>query len=609
MCGIAGFIGEDRERIERMVHALRHRGPDGQATELLRGASFGHARLAILDPRPEGDQPMWNADRTVCIVFNGEIFNYRHLKESGKLDCRTGTDTEVLLKLYERHGMSFVSRLRGMFAFGLYDTRNQTLHLARDASGIKPLYLTYVDGKPHFASEVRSLCAGLPRQPSLNMRALSLYVRLQYVPGPETLIDGITQLPPGTVMSWKDGHESRTRFEPEAEEPQWRSLGDTVEQLPTLMDSAVEEHLISDRPVGLFLSGGMDSSIMLHHMQNHAARPIKTFTVRFEATEAEGAAKFNADADLAKLTAAHYGTDHQEILVTAEDFRNHYRETARALDLPNANSIAIAQLLLARAAKKHVDVALTGNGGDELFGGYARYRITSALHHLRVIPPSVRRMMGSVMGVSPDLPGMSPGPLLAERLLARSEAEGTRITRGTWFNAAATSQLFEERWHAAQQPHPVRTLMEMDRTLWLPDEALKMADATSMASGLECRVPLLDPRIIAAAQACRTGWHLDPWHTKKLLKRIYHPLLPPHLRSLKKAGFFPPFAKWLRREAGPLMEEALENRRIRELFNVDALRQLYADHCSQKTYALHPLQTVIQLAAWFDEVYDARPGA
>lgn len=604
MCGIAGFSGEDRSRIERMTAALVHRGPDGNAVLLANGASLGHARLAILDPSPLGDQPMWNAAKTAVIVYNGEIYNYRELKAAEKLDCRTGTDTEVLLQLYDRYGMDFVKLLRGMFAFGIYDTRTGEWHLARDSSGIKPLFVAYPDGTLHFASEMRSLMAGLKSKPALNMRSLSLYLRLQYVPGPETMCDGISSLPPGTILSWRDGEETRRSFATAVQPIHYASREDFRSRFPDVMERAVRDHLVSDKPVGIFLSGGMDSSIVLHHMCRHAQRPVKTFTVRFEATQEEDEERFNRDADIARQTAAHYGTDHREVVLTAALCRDLYRDTARALDQPNADSVAMAQFLLAREAKKHVDVVLTGSGGDELFGGYPRYRIARVLHTLRMVPPSLRSAIGSLLGYPADVMAMQPGAALAERLLARPSNELLPLIRGNWFEADATTALFEQKFSGWKDLDPLRAFMEFDRHLWLVDESLRLADAVTMASGLECRVPFLDPLVIAASHGTESGWHVGLRTTKKLLKETYYPLLPPCIRTIKKASFYPPLAKWLRRECGTLVEEALENRHVKELFTVDALRTIFEQHKTHRKYGLHTLQMITQLSNWFETVYD-----
>lgn len=605
MCGIAGFIGEDRGRIERMTKALVHRGPDGNAVYMGHDVSLGHARLAILDPRPDGDQPMWNDAKTIVLVFNGEIYNYQALRSAEKFECRTGTDTEVLLKLYEKYGIDFVQYLRGMFAFGLYDTRSQTLHLARDTSGIKPLYLTSIDGRMHFASEMRSLMTAFKTKPALNMRSLSRYLRLQYVPGPETMCQGIESLTPGTILTIHDNKESRRTFKTAVTPMTFKNTADFREYFPTLMDSVVRDHMTSDRPIGIFLSGGMDSSIILHHMACACEKPIQTFTVRFDATEEEGRERFNRDADLALLTAKHYGTEHHEILVTAEDFKNAYAETARALDQPNADHVSVAQYLLARLAKKSVDVVLTGAGGDELFGGYPRYQIARILRDMAWIPSALRSLSATVLGYPSDMAGMSVGPALMERLLSRSTSEWSPLMKDSWLKDDDTSAWFQHAWMEHQCSDSVRTFMETDRATWLVDESLRLVDGTTMASGLEARVPFLDPLIISASHGTKTNWHIGYKQTKKLLKETYAPILPPHLFTLKKASFYPPLAKWLRRESAPLIEDSLDHPRIKALFNIEELRKLQGAHRSKQGYHLHVLHAVIQLQHWFDGVYDA----
>lgn len=605
MCGIAGFAGPDRNVIEKMTRSLEHRGPDGNAIWTGEHAALGHCRLAILDPRPEGDQPMWNDDRTIAIVYNGEIFNYRELRESESLKCKTNTDTEVILKLYEKHGTAFIHRLRGMFAFGIYDVRDDSWHLARDTGGIKPLFIAHPGGRLAFASEMRSLMQALPAKPALNMKSLSIYLRLQYVPGPQTLCEGIEQLPPGTILTWKNGKETRVTFTPK-ENAHYADKADFRECFPALMDEVVKQHLVSDKPVGIYLSGGMDSSILLHHMSQHVAETIKTFTVRFDATADEGAKRFNTDADLARKTAAHYGTDHHEILLTAADYRTFYRDTARSLDQPNADSVSVAQFLLSREAKKHVDVILSGAGGDELFGGYPRYRIARVLQATGFMPASLRAAGGRLLGYPSDVLRMHPGAELAERLLARPPEEGASIARGDWFDAGATSTLFNDRFATLKHHDSVRAFMEFDRHLWLIDESLRLGDATTMGHGVEGRVPFVDERITAASHATPASWHVTTRKTKALLKETYRGILPEHLYTLKKASFYPPLAKWIRRECAPLVEEMLENKRINEFFDATILRTLFEKHKAHEQYNLHSLSTLTQLANWFDTVYDAR---
>jgi len=338
-------------------------------------------------------------------------------------------------------------------------------------------------------------------------------------------------------------------------------------------------------------------------MCHHAQKPVRTFTVRFEATEEEGEERFNADANLAKLTAAHYGTEHHEVMLTAATCRDIFHDTARAIDQPNADTVATAQVLLSREAKNYVDVVLCGAGGDELFGGYPRYRVARLLSALHPLPSVLRSSIGSICGFPSDVFALEPGPLLAERLLCRPEQECASIVRGSWFNPRAARELFEDRYPHRHQN--LRSFMEFDRKLWLVDESLRLMDGTTMSSGLEARIPFLDPQVIAAALVTPAQWHTSLRRTKALLKDTYRPLLPEHLFTLPKASFYPPMAKWIRRQASPIVEEALEHRRIREYFDVERLRLLFSAHKQHETYALHPLMTVSTLAAWFNAVYDA----
>lgn len=593
MCGIAGIAAENPAAIRKMVEVLVHRGPDGNSVVVEKGASLGHARLAILDPSPRSDQPMWNKERTKVIVFNGEIYNFRELRASENLECTTTSDTEVVLKLFEKYGTKMLPRLHGMFAGAIYDTETREWTLFRDAQGIKPLYIATINGVLHFASEMRALMTAFPMKPALNMQALSAYLRMQYVPGPMTMCEGIESLPPGTVLRWKDGTESRTSFVAEAT--------NVKSTLMEVVQAAVHAEMVSDRPIGIFLSGGMDSSIVLHHMCEKATAPVRTFTVRFEATEEEGAKRFNADADLAALTAKHYGTEHTELLLTAEMFRDAYRDTSLALDMPNSDHVSVAQYLLAKEAKKSVDVVLTGAGGDELFGGYPRYRITRVLSDLRWIPSSVRGL-GGMLGYPADVLRMSPGSALMERLLTRKASEWQEVVKGTWFDPSVATQVFQQRY-ADLSGDDLTQAMECDRTLWLIDESLKLVDGTTMASGLEARVPLLAPSVLAHARSIPSKRHVTWSQTKKTLRETYRHALPEHLFTLKKASFYPPLAKWLRREAEPLIQDALQSPFIQEYFDVHRIRVIAEEHKQKKRYALHLLHGVIQLSAWHSTVW------
>jgi asparagine synthase (glutamine-hydrolysing) len=543
---------------------------------------------------------MWNESHTVAILFNGEIYNFRELRERHGLTCRTGTDTEVLLQLYERLGLACLQELRGMFALALFEASTGTWHLARDPQGIKPLYLAEAEGRLFFASEARALARALPQRPPVSEAALSCFLRLQYVPSPHTIFTGVRPLAPGTCETWQQGRcVARCSFVTAVEVPSLVHRQEALAYVPQLLEAAVREHLVSDRPIGLFLSGGLDSSILLHHMAAATDRPIQTFTVRFEARDDESSERVNADADLAAQTAAHYGTQHTELLLTAADFCGAYAETVLALDQPNADLVAVAQLLLAKRAKAAgVDVILTGVGGDELFGGYHRYRITTVLSRLRRVPPWLRSTAARLCGQPADVAALDPGPDLWERLVAQSPEVCAPMVRGSWFQPQAVHPYFQAAFEMHQQSDSVRQAMEVDRTTWLIDELLKLADGTTMKASVEGRVPFLDARVIAAMRATPARWHVTERATKTLLREAYQSRLPAHLFRLKKASFYLPLAKWFRREAGRLLDEALETPEIRTLFSLEMLEQYRREHLEHRAYRLHQLHGVVQLAAW-----------
>lgn len=604
MCGIAGYTSEHPEIIARMTKALMHRGPDGHATYVGNGISLGHARLAILDPSPAGAQPMWSADGTVVMVYNGEVFNFREIARARGFTCRTGSDTEVLLHLFAADREDFLRSVRGMYALAVYDTKTRDLWLARDSSGIKPLYTRIIQRDVAFASEVRALLHASDDRPDIDYEALSLYMHLQYVPRPRTLCEGIVPVEPGHLV--RIGSDKRMQSSVIARDRSaWQGVSrrSLVRTLPDMMQQCVTEHLVSDQPVGIFLSGGMDSSVLLHHMAQVIREPIQTYTARFEATEAEGASRFNMDADLASRTAEHYKTNHTELVITASEYRDAFRECARALDLPNSDHVSVAQYLLAKRAKHDVDVILCGAGGDELCGGYPRYRIVSILRAFGWIPASLRRWVAASVGVAPDVSSAAPGSTLWKRLMSRPLSE-VQSFAGEWYTPDAIDRYFTPFFHG--ESDPVRQAMEADRRTWLIDESLKLVDGTTMASGVEARVPFLDQRLIDMIVSTPGHWHVDFRRTKTLLKDAYRSILPDHLYSLPKASFYPPMAKWLRRECAPLVEEALEHPVIARLFQVEVLRRQWHEHVHRTGYHLHALMNVVQLAQWFDEVYEPR---
>lgn len=602
MCGICGCTSASQAAVNAMVSCLGHRGPDAKNTWVQAGMSFGHTRLAILDPTPAGVQPMQSSTGNTTIVFNGEIYNFKALVQQFNLQVSTKTDTEVLLKLYEKIGIECIQHLRGMFAFALFDHTKEVLYIARDSHGLKPLYYAQQEGVLYFASETKALLKALPSKPTINTEALSLYVRHRYVPTPYTLLSGVQSVKPGEVLQWSNGALKTIqvyRSHPSNSYSPVKKQG-----IKQVMQQSVAAHLVSDKPVGLFLSGGLDSSICLYHMRQAGVQNIQTFTVRFAIEPGEGEQKFNADATIAKRTAELFKTNHTELLVTAKDCADAYAQTTRFLDQPNANPTAVVQYLLSKKAKQQVDVVLTGIGGDELFGGYGHYRVASILQALQWVPPAMRSSLGTLIGRSSDLWQKELGAPFIERMRIMPSNKATALLAGNWFQPNSNTHYIQQQFAAIKSTNTVHTIMEYDRLGWLVDEALRLADGSTMGAGLEARTPFLDKNVLALAYNINPVKHTTFNTTKALLRRAYKDVLPLEVVQLRKAGFFPPFAKWLRRDCKVLLDETLESTYLQPYFNKEAVRTLAAKHHTGEQYAFHELTMLIQLHYWFKEVYD-----
>lgn len=564
MCGIAGLwsvpTSDDQETaawMRRMLHSLAHRGPDDEGLWLdeVHHVVLGHRRLSVLDVSAAGHQPMVSADGTCVVTFNGEIYNFRELREElERFDggLRTGTDTEVLLRGYQRWGTSVVDRLVGMFAFALWDSKRGQLFLARDRAGEKPLYYAHDGRSFSFASELSAL-AKLPWvDDRLNRRALSLYLQFQYVPAPESIYAGVRKLPPAHALVvrpeglrlWRYWDPSRLAGAP----PLALDEPEALERLEALLRRSVRGQMVADVPVGAFLSGGIDSSLVVSLMaEAGGARPVKTFTIGF------GAAGYD-ESPHAEAVARHLGTEHT----------THRLDPAVAIDLvpgipamyqePFADSSALPTHLVSRVARRHVTVSLSGDGGDEGFGGYARYR------HLATVYPLLR-VLGPASALLRPVLRASPGRAArAAWLLGKPAGE---VYRGlvSVFDASEVQSLagevapfeaFERAWST-----PCRTLrtrmMLTDLLTYLPEAILTKVDRAAMASSLETRAPLLDHRVLEFGLSLPDRFVRD----KYLLKQLAYKRVPRALLDRPKQGFGVPLEGWLRHELRELVQDTL----------------------------------------------------
>ncbi|WP_153557018.1 asparagine synthase (glutamine-hydrolyzing) [Roseimaritima sediminicola] len=623
MCGIAGILEMDDRRpasaavLERMLAAIRHRGPDEDGREIDRNLAMGMRRLSIID-LAGGSQPMYDESGRYAIVFNGEIYNYRELRAQlsarGHV-LRTHSDTEVIVHLFEERGAACLEALRGMFAIAIWDSLTQRLFLARDRLGIKPLYYTRRGQTLVFASEIKALLQhpAVPRQ--LDQRALSDYLSLKYVPGPQTMFAGIHSLLPGHfLLADRDTVKIEQYWDVSFAKPSGSPRGEAeyIEELERLLKESIRLRLRSDVPFGAFLSGGVDSSLIVALMAEQLDAPVQTFSVGFAGSEGADELPY------ARQVARRFGCDHHSFQITAEDFVQHAEDVLWHLDQPIADQATVATHMVARLARQHVKMVLTGEGGDELFAGYARYQGDRYAALTRWLPPLVGRGM---RGVCSHLPGLRRGKIAVNALSYRDQA--TRFAN--WFPmftddrkrsllanwpahlAAGARPVYDALLKGCDAAHPLDRMLYCDTKAWLVDYLLLRGDKLSMANSLEARVPLLDHRVVEFAAALPVDLKIRGRTRKYLLRRVAERWLPAEIIHRPKQGFPIPIDRWLRHEARELVEDNLSEQTIRrrDLFDCRVVRRLVQRH--QSGYADHATELwgLISLEMWMRRFIDA----
>ncbi|MBB5870808.1 asparagine synthase (glutamine-hydrolyzing) [Allocatelliglobosispora scoriae] len=623
MCGIAGIVGTaepDQDALRRMCDAIIHRGPDGEGAHLGRHAALGMRRLAIVDVAG-GDQPVYNEDRTVVAVFNGELYNHPELRAellAKGHTLRGSGDSECLVHLYEEYGDELVHRLRGMFAFAIWDARRDRLLLARDRVGKKPLYWSETGGRLRFASELKSLLAtGDPA--ALDLTALHHYLTYQYVPAPWSILDGIAKLPPGHILTWENGVTATRRY--------WRldstpvtglRLPEAEERLRELLLDAVRVRMISERPVGAFLSGGVDSAAVVAAMTRVSAGPVRTFCVGFTDARYD-------ESGAARSIARHLGTEHHELIVDAADIEAIGLLT-RHFDEPFADSSALPSLRVAQLTGEHVTVALTGDGGDESFGGYERYRLmalgtrvpTGLARGLgmgrlgaeivaRTRPLSRRRAAGRALELLAQPLGRRYAHLMSHFTPQQKDALYTDDVRAS-LAGDDSYRLLDEAFAASRATADINRMMDVDVNTYLPGDLLAKVDITTMAYSLEARSPLLDHRLMEWAAGLPSSWKVRGGTTKWLLRRAVAPWLPAdHIRRPKR-GFGVPMAQWLRTDLRDLSRDLLTDETAvgRGLFRPEVVRLLLAEHAEGQDHATR-LWSLMQFELWARTWLDRSP--
>jgi asparagine synthase (glutamine-hydrolysing) len=618
MCGICGIVSAngpaDPDRLARMSSKLVHRGPDSDGTFVDGPVALAARRLAIIDLET-GDQPIANEDETVRVVQNGELYNYRELRaelERAGHRFRTHGDTEVLVHLYEEEGPAFARRLRGMFAVALWDAKRRRLVLARDRFGIKPLYYRAAADGLEFASELRSLPRG-----EIDLDALESFLAFNSIPAPLTIFRDARKLPPGHVLVWEEGAVTIERYARPApvavDELRDEDEAELIEELRARLRDSVRAHLIADVPVGVLLSGGIDSSALTALAAQETSEPVRTFSIGFEERS------FDELSD-ARLVAERYGTQHRE-LVLRPDAALLLPALADAFDEPFADSSALPTYLVSQLAAQDVKVALSGEGGDELFGGYYTYvadllaERTGGLAALA--QPLVERLPTSTARASFDykakrftrgahLPPLERHHAWKEIFSPDARAELTGRRHG--FDPV---DLYRERFAETEGAELLARLQDVDLGIYLADDLLVKTDRASMAHSLEARVPFLDSAVAAFAQALPRRHRVSGLRKKVLLRKAVSPLVPERIVRGKKRGFSIPAAAWLRGELEPFARDTLNAETLHRqgFFRPEAVRKLLDRHVAGEEDLSRQLWGLLAFTLWHEHHVEREPQA
>jgi asparagine synthase (glutamine-hydrolysing) len=627
MCGIHGILNftgppAGPEILARMGAVTRHRGPDDEGTHFADGLAMGMRRLSIID-LAGGHQPLSNEDGTLWLVANGEIYNYRQLSDdlvARGHRLRTGSDCETLLHLYEEHDLDFLERVNGMFGFALWDARRRRLVLGRDRLGIKPLYVCDDGSRLIFASEAKAILQVPGVATALDPQALPSFLALGYVAAPRSMFRGIRKLPPATLLVAEGGRVSeRCYWRASAQVDRGVDEATWIERVREQLDESVRMQMVSDVPIGAFLSGGLDSSAVVAMMARHSARPVKTYAIGFDGGAAEA---FYNELPYAKRIADRFGTEHHEILVRP-DVVELLPTLLWHMDEPIADSALVTTYLVSEFARRDVTVILSGVGGDELFAGYRRYLGNHYQRRFERLPAAMRQAMAAA---GARLPSDRHSPLLNTMRLAK----GFLTTAGLpleeryrsyveVFDGRATAELLRRQpdaeadplaraFAAATSDDELNRLLAVDAATQLPDDLLLLTDKMSMAVSLECRVPLLDHRLFELAASMPQEVKLRGGRLKHAMKAALADVLPRDILERKKRGFGTPMGAWFKGALSPMLRQLMSRDSIerRGLFHYPAIAALIDAHAGNRIDGTDRLLALLNFEIWARLYLDGR---
>jgi len=649
MCGFAGALqigcrnDEWQHTLLQMAASIAHRGPDAEGAWFDAEAGIGLAvrRLSILDLSPHGHQPMISAGGRYVIAYNGEVYNFETLRrelEKSSVTWRGHSDTEVILAAIEAWGLeAAIQKFIGMFAFALWDRTDRTLSLVRDRLGIKPLYYGWGKNALVFGSELKALRAHPSFEPRLNHDAVVLVLRHKYIPAPHSIYEGVYKLEPGRILQVSTAaiaqaakassacYWSAKRVAQLGQETLFGgSEREAVDHLETLLRDAVKQCMVSDVPLGAFLSGGIDSSTVVALMQTQSDHPVKTFTIGFNESSYD-------EAKYAKEVARHLGTEHTELYVTPEEALNVIPKLPTLFDEPFSDSSQIPTFLVSAMARQHVTVCLSGDGGDELFAGYRRYAVCREIwNKLGWIPSQLRRMVANTLIAAPDVllnagffwltpffkkygrPGVVADKLkTVAEVLTCPTPEGLYHERlSDWKDPSTVVILGKDQRTLFTDPSCMPDLrdfthrmMFLDTVTYLPDDILTKVDRASMGVSLETRVPLLDHRVVEFAWRLPLAHKVAAGLEKRVLRQVLYRYVPPEIVDRPKKGFGVPMDVWLRGPLRDWAEDLLDERRLKveEIFDPQPVRQKWQEHLSGKRNWHYCLWNVLMFQAWKEE--------
>jgi len=610
MCGIIGFSWEDKTLLKEACDSLEHRGPDSKGYYSDKDISLGHRRLSIIDLSERANQPMSNEDGSIWTIYNGEIYNFQELRtelEKKGHKFKSSSDTEVIIHGYEEWGLDCVKKFNGMFAFGLWDSNKKSLFLARDRLGQKPLFYAKIENKIIFASEIKALlkCSYLKRE--INLNAVNYFLTFSYIPSQETIYREIYQLLPGHILTYKNNKTDITKYWDLEFEENNKNKRYYLGQIESLLNDSIEKIAISDVPLGVFLSGGLDSSLITALITQNVKK-VKTFSIGF------GEREFN-ETCYAREIADYLGTDHKEFIVESSSIKI-LPKMIYHFDQPFADPSALPFYYLSKLTRKHVKVALSGDGADELFAGYRRYLGSYMENKVKFIPPPVRKLLININSKIPisrkkyDLSKYISKTLKGANL----KSDEKHLYYMSHFDDKLKGELYKKKLKETKScklifnsylknlksNNSLDKAQYLDIKTYLPDDILVKTDRMSMAHSLEVRCPFLDHRLFELISKTPTNLRLNGIKTKFILKKFAESYIPKKIIYRKKGGFSVPLNMWFDNELKDITSNLLTSKDIenREYFNIPEIRKIINNHLNRKNEYSIQLWTLLNLELW-----------